>query len=455
MVRKGAMPFAFGTRFFVAIALGLFWIVPAWLAPAGQGWRFGVLMLLWDAAVLGLWWWDLRHLPRPSQLVIKRAWTSPLAIAAHEQVVITIENQSGESIEGTLIDEIPGPLRRIPPVLHAEAGAGKTALVSYDVQPRERGDIRAGRLFFRYQSPFGLAERWAVAELTQKVRVLPALGQAQKFALFLIRSKQIEMEKRRQRHRGRGRDFEGLREYRQGDELRDISWSATARRNQLMTRSFQTERSQTVWLVIDTGRLLRARVRDTGRDFFSSKLDYAVDAALSLAYVATQSGDRAGMLAYGRGVQQMIGPARGPQHLRVLLESLAQVRAESAEADHARAVRALLKAQNRRALIVWLTDFPETAVTPDVVEYAMHLTSRHVVVLAALGQPDLASVARAVPQNEDEMFRNAAALEIVERRELLLRSLRERGVFTLDIDAPGAAASLVNQYLEIKDRNVL
>jgi len=312
-----------------------------------------------------------------------------------------------------------------------------------------RGDNPAGRLFLRYRSPLGLAERWSVADVSQTVRVLPDLARARNYALYLIRSRQVEMEKRRRRQRGQGRDFESLREYRQGDDQRDVCWTATARRNQLTTRVYQVERSQTVWIVLDAGRLSRTVVQDR------QKLDYGVDAALSLAQVASQSGDRVGILAYGRAIQQLIGGGRGGLHLRTILDSLAQVRGEASEANHGLAVRTLLHKQNRRSLMVWLTDFAETATMPEVIEYAIHMTRRHLVVFAAIGQPDLAELANAVPQNVDEMYRHAAAIEVADRRQRLLRGLREHGVLVVDIGAVGLAGALINRYLEVKDRNLI
>ena len=106
----------------------------------------------------------------------------------------------------------------------------------------------------------GLAERWARAPLTQTVRVYPALRTGEEQQIFLARSRQIDLQLRRAQQRGLGRDFESLREYREGDDLRDICWTATARRGSPITRQYQTERSQPVWIVLDCGRLMRSRV---------------------------------------------------------------------------------------------------------------------------------------------------------------------------------------------------
>ncbi len=165
--------------------------------------------------------------------------------------------------------------------------------------------------FYATGLPLGLAERWGVAPIAQVVRVMPDLVRARNYALYLIRSRQVDMEKRRKRQRGIGREFEALREYRQGDEMRTVYWPATARRHELITRTFQVERSQAVWIVLDSGRLLQTQVYDPAREIFVSKLDYAVDAALALAQVAVQSGDRVGLVAYGRELQESVGLGRG------------------------------------------------------------------------------------------------------------------------------------------------
>jgi uncharacterized protein (DUF58 family) len=445
----GRLPFGFGRRFFLALLLGLIWLIPAWWSP-----RLIAAMFLWDAAVIAAWWTDLLRLPAPLHLEASRIWGVPLTLAQPGAVAIEMRSSGRVAVRAALIDETPLALRDEPPSLNLTASSAETARQNYDVLPRERGDLKVGRLFARYQTALGLAERWAVFPLSQTVRVLPGLPRATG-QLHLIRSRQFEMEKRRKRQAGLGREFEALREYRPGDDLRDVCWTATARRRQLITRTFQVERSQTVWLVVDAGRLLRARVKEEGRTFRLTKLDYAVNAVLSLAQMATQSGDRAGLVAYGRAIQQTVGAGRGPLHIRALIEALAQIRGEAAEADHARAVRVLLRKQTRRALIVWITDFAETPTTPEVIEYATHMSGRHLVLFAALSQPDLSALARAIPQSEEEMFQHAAALEVVERREALLRKLRERGVLTVDVTPGALETRLINQYLEIKDRSLL
>jgi uncharacterized protein (DUF58 family) len=446
----GRFRFGFGARFFIALLIGLVWVVPA-------AWSPGLVagMFVWDALCVLLWVQDLLRLPKPAEIELRRVWHSPPALGVHSRVSVELHNFGRRAVFARVTDESSRALRSEPALLELAAPAGGTATAQYEILPTRRGDLAVGRLFVRYQSALRLAERWAVADTSATVRVLPNLGQAKQQTLYLIRTRQVAMERRRRRLRGLGREFESLREYRTGDEFRNISWTATARRSKLITRVFQVERSQTVWIVLDAGRLLREQIVGGETAPRLSKLDYAVDAALSLAQVAMHSGDRVGLLAYGREIQQNLNAGRGASQLHSIVESLALVHSEPYEADHARAARALLAEQQRRSLIVWVTDLAEAAGTPDVVEYALQMTRRHFVLFAAVGQPDLNDPVARRPESEEEMFRYIAAIEIVQRRELMLRRLRQRGVMALEIMPGALAASLVNHYLDIKDRSLI
>lgn len=432
------LPFGVGKRALLMAAIGCIWIIPAWWISQLIG-----VLLIWDVILVIVWVVDLLRLPPSPTITVERAFSGPLALGRVAQIKITVR-AGGLSFVAT--DHAPTSVREEPPLIDGSNG-------HYDVTPRVRGTVTFGDVFIRCRSAIGFAERWCAAPLQQSVTVYPDLVQAKEAALYLIRSRQQEMQKRTRRTRGMGREFESLRDYWPGDDIRDISWTATARRNQLVTRTYTAERSQTIWLVIDAGRLMRAQVQ--GPSACLTKLDHGVNAALGLAHVASQNGDRVGLLAYGRGVQAAVAPARGSGQIRCLIDALANVRPEQVEADHGHAAKILLQKQARRALIVWITDFAETPALPDVIEYAVHASRRHLVLFSAISQPDLAEVAHSVPDSEIEMFRQAAALEIVDRRELMLRRLRQTGVMVMEVNPDQFAGELVNQYLEIKDRGLL
>jgi uncharacterized protein (DUF58 family) len=438
----------------------------AFLIPGFWDERLSYAMLAWDALVLLAALLDGMRLPRATQLAAARAWSNAPSLDSQTEIELTVENHGSVIIECRLIDDLPpalgDPSARHEPI-RITAFPRVPAAVRYRVEPQERGDCTTGQLYIRYRSPLSLAERWAMAPLEQTVRIYPALRTGEEQKIFLARSRQIDLQLRQTRQRGLGRDFESLRDYREGDDMRDICWTASARRGNLITRQYQTERSQPVWIVLDCGRLMRSRVvaapginaalpLAAGSLREHSKLDHACTAAVALAQLALFSGDRVGLLAYGQTIQQRLLPGRGAAHLRQMIELLAQVRAESSEADHLRATTLLGRLQPRRSLILWITDLAETAMRPEVIDGAMHLLRRHVLLFVAMAQPEVDSIAQQRPKNVEQMFRAAAAQEMAGRRELLLARLQEQGALTLDLNPQAVASSVLNQYLMVKER---
>jgi uncharacterized protein (DUF58 family) len=476
-------------RSIALLLIGFAGLIPGFWEP-----RLAYSMPAWDFLVLLFALLDGLRLPAPRELTATRTWSNAPALDSETEIELTIENHGKLIVLCRLLDDLPTALVAQPGTRRLIAFPRVPASLRYRVQPQERGDWLTGWLFLRYRSGLGLVERWARAPLAQSVRIYPALRTGEEQQIFLARSRQIDLQLRQARLRGLGRDFESLRDYREGDDLRDICWTATARRGNLITRQYQTERSQPVWIVLDCGRLMRARVsiptpspgipgskgpgastygdglKGTGFSPYidshkksgalapagpsvpHSKLDYACSTAIALAQLALYSGDRVGLLAYGHGIQQRLLPGRGADHLRQLIESLAQVRAEAGEADHLRATATLNRLQPRRALILWITDLAETAMRPEVIDGAVQLVRRHVLLFVAMAQPEIESIAQTPPKSVDEMFRAAAAQEMAARRELLLARLHEHGALTLDLNPEALTSSVLNQYLTIKER---
>ena len=186
-----------------------------------------------------------------------------------------------------------------------------------------------------------------------------------------------------------------------------------------------------------------------------SKLDYAINAALALSQVALYSGDRVGLLAYGRGIRQRVPAARGSAHLMQITRQLALAQEDEWEADHLQAAGRLLTDQKRRSLVVWITDLAETAMTPEVMEAAFQLMPRHLVLFVVIGQPDLSTLGARKPEDAAQMYEVAASQEIMYRRELLLARMRERGALAFETTSSKLSTTLVNSYLEIKQRSQL
>jgi hypothetical protein len=191
------------------------------------------------------------------------------------------------------------------------------------------------------------------------------------------------------------------------------------------------------------------------KDTEAAKQAIAAILALALSQLALASGDRVGLLAYGNAVQQRVGLGRGAPQLRQLIESLAQVSGEYGEADHLHATVTLNRMQPRRSLVLWITDMAETSMRPEVVDGAMHLMRRHLMLFVAMRQTDVVSLAGQRPEDRRQMFDIAAAQELVHRRALLMAQLRDQGALTIETEPENLTAAVLNRYLDVKEQSLL
>ncbi|MCU1297702.1 MAG: hypothetical protein JWO91_1980 [Acidobacteriaceae bacterium] len=208
---------AFANRFFFLLLIGLIWLVPAFAER-----RFVFAMLVWDVLVFLAWLLDVIRLPRPAELKVRRSWLSPSALSVESKVRLSLVNVSNSTVYAKLFDDVPQQLRFEPAQLEITAHPRSEAEAQYSILPTTRGKANLCDVYVRYQSPMRFAERWAKVSAAQTITTYPNLQEAKRQSVYLIRSRQIELEKRYTHFRGAGRAFESLREYREGDEFRDI-----------------------------------------------------------------------------------------------------------------------------------------------------------------------------------------------------------------------------------------
>jgi uncharacterized protein (DUF58 family) len=467
-------------------AVGLLMAVPAFFHAGRIGFMWG-----WDVLLAALVLIDIVWLPRPELFTVTRTFLDSPQLGQSTRVELSVRQQGDSVLDVRLIDDLHPALVAAPTLQRVEAFPREAVVSTTTIYPCERGDFALGKVFLRYRGAFKLVERWAVAEPVwavgeagssaapqddkvklspQRVRVFPAHEDGRGSEFYLLRARQIEMQKRKLRLRGIGREFESLRDYQAGDELRKISWTATARRGRLVTRQFTVERSQQVWVVLDAGRLSRTgfELRRGGTEFLAetdaereqahtltvTQLDQATTAATMLAQVINSSGDKFAMMAYGRSVQQLLPPGAGAAHVRLLIDLLSQTRSEPAEADHLNAIARLKTAQRRRGLIVWITELVDSAGRPELVTAASELVRRHLVVLVLLKHPELDALAASTPKTSAEMF-HAAAFEHLLRRRETIAQLERQGVLIVETSAAEAGMRAVSKYLEVKAEGLL
>jgi uncharacterized protein (DUF58 family) len=435
----------FTSRFLALLALGLALLSLGWLSRSAL-----YLVLLYDMALFAAAALDYAISEKAKAFRVRREVEDRLAMGAENRVTIKITNLSGRRVTFIVKDEYPPQMELLGPrTARLTIPRGRSRAWSYGLLPTARGSYGFGSTVLRFGTRLGLLWRQLAYPTAQDVKVYPDIREAKKNELYAHRSRQMQPGLRRQRLRGQGREFESLREFVVGDEIRHISWPSTARRGKLITRQYTVERSQNVVIMVDTGRLMTARIGKL------SKLDHAINAALSIAYVAASGGDNAGLVTFSRRVTNYLPPRRGRDQVNRIMEALYSVEAQMVEPSYARSFNFFNSNFHRRSLIIILTDLVDRDASAELLAHTSKLIPRHLPLIVTIGDTDLRELVRTRPESPSDVYRQSVAEEILRQREEALSRIRRAGGLALDVPAGRLSLELVNKYLEVKERGLL
>lgn len=439
------MRFVFSKLFYFLIALGLIPLSLSWQHP----WLRWVA-LAYNIALLGAAVVESRFCKLPKGLTISREFSSRFAMGAETEVSIHIQNATNRPVSLVVKDEYP-PQLNLNGVREGSlrVDAQRTATLIYGVTPPRRGRFEFGYTALRFRSRSRLI--WCQTNVVEPatVKVYPNMRRAREAELKALGARSLVSTHRKTSWRGEGREFESMRDYVRGDELRHISWTATARRGKLTTRQYQIERDQTILIAIDAGRLMTARIEQ------ETKLDSAVHATLSLFSAAARAGDNAGLVVFGRRIKSYLPPSRGRDHIEAALEALYAVEPEMIEPSYAHAFEFIAANSKRRSLVVLLTDLVDEEGSKELLASLHILRPRHLPLVVTIADRDLKAVVRQSPSSVRELFTQSVAEEIIHHREAALRFVESVGGLALDVTAAALAPALLETYLRVKERGLL
>lgn len=400
-------------------------------------------------AMLAVTDWFL--LPAPESLQVDRVVDEKLSLGAPNPVRVRLRNAGRMALRLDLRDSPPETMRTDQgdaPFTFTIAPNARHAAV-YHVTPVARGDYRFGDIYLRLRGRLGMVNRLARVALAQDVKVYPNIVDTATFTLMARRGRLQQVGIRAARLQGAGREFESLREYLPDDEMRRIDWKASARSGKLVARQYEVEKSQSVILVIDIGRTMLAEIDGI------QKLDYAINAALLLAYVATLSEDRVGLLLFADEVQTYLPPKKGRAQVYAIMDALYNAKASFREPDYRKALGYLRARWRKRSLVVCFTDLWDADSSRTTINELASLQPRHLVAAVALLDTNLLRTARLEVDKADTVYRKAVALQVLEDRNKATGLLSQRGVLVVDSPADKLSAELVNKYLDVKERMML
>jgi len=439
------MRFVFTKLFYALMAIGLVPLSLSWNRPMLR-W----LTLTYDLALIGAAIFDAWNSRLPKRVGIERHFGGRFAVGAETEVRLEIANRTARDISLIVKDEYP-PQMKLSGAREARVGveAQTSAALVYELTPPKRGRFEFGSIAVRFLSRWRLVWCQTRIDAPVAVKVYPNMRRAREVDLRALGTRSFVAARRKSQWRGEGREFESLRDYVRGDEMRHISWTATARRGRLVTRQYQMERDQTILIMLDAGRLMTARIES------ETKLDSAVHAALALMSAAARAGDNAGLLVFGRRVKAFLPPKRGAEHLDAALEALHAIEPEMIEPSYSRAFEFAAANSRRRSLVVVLTDLVDEEGSRELLTSLKLLRPRHLPLVVTIADRDLKAVVREMPENERELFTQSVAEEIMYQREAALRLVESQGGLALDVTAAALAPKLLETYLRVKERGLL
>jgi uncharacterized protein (DUF58 family) len=431
-------------RLLWAVAIGAGLIALSVVSPV-----LGVIAVIYHVGLVFLAAQDLAMLPGRAGWTARRLMPEPFSLGEREEITVVLENPAAAGLLGTVCDHAPADLAPEPRELSGRFDSNGRLQLSYRTLSPRRGAYRFGPVEVQVVRQAGWWRRQVSLPLAREVAVFPNIVAIKRIQLTLRRGLRAMAGMRRAQPPGASTAFAGLRDYVRGDDMRRVSWSATARRDHPVVVEVEAERGQQVMIALDCGRLMTAPAG--GLD----KLDHAINAALMLAWVAQAYGDRVGLMTFDDRVTAYVKPERGSIQLRRLTEALYSVKAQYVEPDFGHAMTHLALRIGRRSMIVLLTDVQDPEASKELMAHCLRLAGRHLVLVVAMSDPAVLSARDAPITTSDRAYEWAAAEQFVASRAESFELLRRGGVLGLDVVAGTLSPALVERYLELKERALL
>lgn len=404
------------------------------------GWATFCLLV---ALIAGLAALDWSLAAKPRLMTVSRAGDTTVRLGETATVRLTIRNDTATTAELIVRDAWVLSAGASPYTHDVELGSGTTATLTTTLTPTRRGDRPAVRVTLRSFGPMRLAFRQAHHYPVWTLRVLPRFASRRHLPEKLARLKTVEGSTAI-RGRGQGTEFDTLREYVPGDDVRSIDWRATARRADVMLRTWRPERSRRVVCVLDTGRTSAVRVADEPR------LDAAMEAALLLAAVAQQAGDQVDLIAADHQVRSVVTGVHGRSLLPRLVNALAPLHPALVETDFELITSEVLRRERKRSLVVIFTALEPGALGEGLLPVLPQLAARHKVLVAAVHDPVLAQLTATPVDSARDVYTVAAGTRALADREKIAAALSRHGVTVLDCPIDSFPSQVTDAYLALK-----
>ena len=400
--------------------------------------NWGLLLALLTLAIFDA----VRLYRRPSPR-LDRQVPGSLALGRWGEIHLGIEHDFAEPLRIELFDHVPEGLASENLPLSVELQPGQCCQAGYRLRPLKRGHFTFEHCEISLPSPFGLWTAKRQVGLTDHTRVYPDFARLYGGELLAVDNWLNRLGVRQRQRRGQGQEFHQLREFREGDSLRQIDWKATARQRTPITREYEDERDQQIIFLLDCGQRMRSQ------DGELSHFDHALNACLLLSYVALRQGDAVGLCTFAGDQSRYLAPAKGSRQLTDLLNSVYDLDSGQRPADYRAAASQLLARQKRRALVILVTNLRDVD-DEELLDTVKRLSSQHRVLVASLQEEVLDQLRQQPVQSLDEALTYCATVDYLNANAQCHEQLTAHGITVMQTRPEAFGPGLVTQYLSLK-----
>ncbi len=364
-------------------------------------------------------------------------------------IKINLKNHYNFSILVKIIDEIPFQFQVRDFKILKTINAATQKEISYELRPTERGEYTFGALNIYVSSPIKLISRRFIFDEDQMVPTYPSYIQLRKYDLIAFSNNLFQYGIKKIRRIGHTMEFEQIKEYVQGDDLRTLNWKATAKKNALMVNQFQDEKSQSVYMAIDKGRVMQMPFDGL------SLLDYAINSALVLSNVILKKQDKAGLFSFSKKVENRVFAERRASQMQKILEALYNVKTDFFESDYSRLYVDIKKNINQRSLIILYTNFETMDGLNRQLPYLKAIAKSHLLVVIFFSNTELNGIINQKTTTIQEVYDKVIAEKFMFEKRLIVNELKKYGIHSVLTQPENLTLDAINKYLEIKSRGIL
>lgn len=379
----------------------------------------------------------------------QRILPEKLSNGDENQVKIEVFNNYFFKAKTKIIDEIPFQFQKRDFLIEKDIQSGKSVFFQYILEPKERGEYSFGNLNIFAQSPIGFVSRRFTFQKDAMLPCYPSFIYLRKYEMMALQNEFLLGGIKKIRKLGHTMEFEQIREYVQGDDLRTINWKATSKRNQLMVNQYQDEKSQRIYMLIDKGRTMQMPFNGL------SLLDYSINATMALSHIILKKSDRAGMMTFSKKTENKVAAENKSGQLKKFSEALYNVQTNFYESDFNRLYQDLKFSIGQRSLILMFTNFETLDAVNRQMKYLRGIAKNHLLVVVFFKNSELQDLIRKNPENMQEVYDEIVAEKFEFEKKLIIQELRKYGIFTIYTLPENLNTEVINKYLEIKARGML